>query len=214
MVDLWDYHRSEPIHSFEWGCDSITTVAFNPAQPNLIASTASDRSIVLHDTRTATPVRKVILYLRTLALAWNPQEPMNFAIAEDHNAYTFDMRNLSRARIVHKDHVMAVMDVSFAPHGRARLHLMTDHTFSMPRAGTASNAIWKAYVAYSLWTTQPILSLSYRDRMMPTCESGRPMRLHAYFDRTRAYRKQNYYEKLKKKFAHTKEAHCQAPSCP
>ena len=39
VVDVWDYHRSEPIHSFEWGCDAITTVAFNPAQSNLLAST-------------------------------------------------------------------------------------------------------------------------------------------------------------------------------
>ena len=37
---------------------------------------------------------------------------INFSIAnEDHNAYTFDMRNLSRARVVHKDHVGAVMDI-------------------------------------------------------------------------------------------------------
>ena len=87
VVDLWDYHRSEPIHSFEWGCDSITTCAFNPAQSNLFASTATDRSIVIHDTRTATPAHKVVLYLKTNAIAWNPQEPMNFCIA---NEGTFD----------------------------------------------------------------------------------------------------------------------------
>ena len=44
---------------------------------------------------------------------------MNFVIAnEDHNAYTFDMRKLARARTIHKDHVGAVMDVSFSPTGR------------------------------------------------------------------------------------------------
>ena len=56
-------------------------------------------------------------------------EPYNFVCGnEDHNAYTFDMRNLSRARIVHKDHVMAVMDVSFAPHGRELVTASYDRT--------------------------------------------------------------------------------------
>eukprot|EP00128_Syssomonas_multiformis_P005439 Colp12_sorted_trinity150504_noHs@27587 len=52
-------------------------------------------------------------------IAWNPREPMNFVIAnEDHNCYSFDMRNLEKALMVHKDHVSAVMDVAFSPTGR------------------------------------------------------------------------------------------------
>ena len=210
VIDLWDYHRSEPIHSFEWGCDSITTVAFNPAQPNLMASTASDRSIVLHDTRTATPVRKVVLYLRTNALAWNPQEPMNFAIAnEDHNAYTFDMRNLSRARIVHKDHVMAVMDVSFAPHGRELVTASYDRTVRIfdAQAGRSKQCyhgkrMQRVFTVDYTADSKFILSGS-DDANVRIWKSDASARLAR--SNPRAHRKQNYYDKLKKKFAHTKE---------
>jgi WD repeat and SOF domain-containing protein 1 len=43
---------------------------------------------------------------------------MNFVVAnEDHNLYTFDMRKLSTAKLIHKDHVGAVMDIAFSPTG-------------------------------------------------------------------------------------------------
>jgi len=45
-------------------------------------------------------------------------EAFNLAVAnEDHNIYLFDMRNLSRALNILKDHVSAVMDVEFSPTG-------------------------------------------------------------------------------------------------
>lgn len=37
---------------------------------------------------------------------------------EDHNLYTFDMRKLDQAKLIHKDHVSAVMDVAFSPTGQ------------------------------------------------------------------------------------------------
>lgn len=47
------------------------------------------------------------------------QEPLNFVVAnEDHNLYTFDMRKLNTAKLIHKDHVGAVMDVAFSPTGQ------------------------------------------------------------------------------------------------
>jgi DDB1- and CUL4-associated factor 13 len=50
-------------------------------------------------------------------LAW--QEPLNFVVAsEDANLYTFDLRRLDEAKLVHKDHVGAVMDVAFSPTGQ------------------------------------------------------------------------------------------------
>ena len=55
----------------------------------------------------------------SIRIVWNPMEPMNFLLAnEDHNIYTFDMRNLSKALLIHKDHVGAVMDVAFSPTGK------------------------------------------------------------------------------------------------
>jgi WD repeat and SOF domain-containing protein 1 len=32
VVSLWDYNRSEPVHTYEWGADTVTCVRFNPAE--------------------------------------------------------------------------------------------------------------------------------------------------------------------------------------
>lgn len=46
-------------------------------------------------------------------------EALNFTIAnEDHNCYTFDMRNLSMALNVGKGHVSAVLDIDYSPTGQ------------------------------------------------------------------------------------------------
>jgi WD repeat and SOF domain-containing protein 1 len=85
----------------------------------VLASTGNDRSICLYDTRMDSPLRKVMLAMCSNSLAWNPREPFNFTVAnEDHNCYTFDMRKLQSALMVHKDHVGAVMDVSYSPTGK------------------------------------------------------------------------------------------------
>ena len=117
-VDIWDESRSEPIRSFTWGPDSITSLKFNPVEDDLLAAVGSDRTVALYDIRRPTPLRKVTLSMRSNAVAWNPMEPLNFTVAnEDSNLYTFDMRRLDRSRVVHKDHVMAVMDVDYSPTG-------------------------------------------------------------------------------------------------
>lgn len=74
QVDLWDATRSDPLHSFkvhthcvhestqrtfrtstsishQWGADSVYTVKFCPVEPHILASTASDRNVVLYDVR-------------------------------------------------------------------------------------------------------------------------------------------------------------------
>ena len=41
--------------------------------------------------------------------AWNPREPINFSVGnDDGNAYTFDMRKLESAKMIHKDHIKAM----------------------------------------------------------------------------------------------------------
>ncbi|ETW03219.1 hypothetical protein H310_05623 [Aphanomyces invadans] len=119
VVQVWDHNRSDPIHHYSWGADSITSVKFNPAEASLLASTGSDRAVSLYDTRLAQSMRKIVMEMRNNALAWNPMEPYHFTVAnEDHNLYTFDMRNLDRAVMIHKDHVSAVMDVAYSPTGK------------------------------------------------------------------------------------------------
>lgn len=42
-----------------------------------------------------------------------------FAVAsEDHNGYLFDMRNMTSAVNVYKDHASAVIDIDFSPTGK------------------------------------------------------------------------------------------------
>ena len=102
QLDVWDHDRSEPIHSFNWGVESLLTCKWNPAEAGLLASTATDRNLALYDIREASPVRKLIMAVRhgrcalrrfmsaddvclrfqhkTNALDWNPREPFNFSI--------------------------------------------------------------------------------------------------------------------------------------
>jgi hypothetical protein len=53
-------------------------VRFNPAEPDVFATTGSDRGIALYDLRSSTPIRKLVMQTRTNAIAWNPMEPFNF----------------------------------------------------------------------------------------------------------------------------------------
>lgn len=128
-VDVWDYHRSAPLSSFEWGCERVISVRFNPSETALVASTAADRSIGLYDLKGNTPVRKVVMKMRSNAVCWNPRRPYNFTAAgEDCDLYTFDMRNLSAPTMRHWDHVMAVLDVSYSPTGEEFVSASYDQT--------------------------------------------------------------------------------------
>ncbi|XP_043267800.1 DDB1- and CUL4-associated factor 13 [Venturia canescens] len=119
LCQMWEESRNEPIRTFKWGVDSLHDVKFNPVQTNLLAACASNRSIILYDTRDTGPLRKVTLKLRTNRLAWNPMEAFSFTCAnEDYNLYTFDTRKLSTPVNVHMDHVDAVTDVDYSPTGK------------------------------------------------------------------------------------------------
>ncbi|KAJ6370544.1 hypothetical protein OIU76_028764 [Salix suchowensis] len=119
QVDIWNHNRSQPVNSFKWGTDSVISVRFNPGEPNLLVTSASDRSIILYDLRVSSPARKLIMRTKTNSISWNPMEPMNFTAAnEDCNCYSYDARKLDEAKCVHKDHVSAVMDIDFSPTGR------------------------------------------------------------------------------------------------
>jgi WD repeat and SOF domain-containing protein 1 len=118
-VELWNHNRSDALHSFEWGADTINTVKFSPVEHHLLLSTASDRNIILYDVRARTPLKKLIMQMQTNAAAFNPQEAFYFTTAnEDHNCYTFDMRKLDHAVSIHQDHVSAVIALDYAPTGK------------------------------------------------------------------------------------------------
>ncbi|XP_058218674.1 uncharacterized protein LOC131329526 isoform X2 [Rhododendron vialii] len=119
QVDIWDHNRSQPVNSFEWGKDTVISVRFNPGEPNVLATSASDRSIAIYDLRMSSPTTKLIMRTKTNSISWNPMEPMNLTAAnEDCNCYSYDARKLDEAKCVHKDHVSAVMDIDYSPTGR------------------------------------------------------------------------------------------------
>lgn len=121
-VQLWSPDRSAPIqtHSNLWGSDdTVNVVRFNPAEPHIVANCSMDRGIGLHDIRTGSDMKKIVLRMRSNDLQWNPMEPLNFVVAnEDYQAYTFDMRRLKEPTHIYKGHTSAVMSVSWAPTGR------------------------------------------------------------------------------------------------
>ncbi len=43
VVELWDHERSAPVSFFSWGVDTVTSVRFNPSEPDIFASCGADR---------------------------------------------------------------------------------------------------------------------------------------------------------------------------
>lgn len=132
VIEVFDLDRpSSTPEVLKWpnSTDTITAVSFNQIETSILASAATDRSIVLYDLRTSMPIAKHVLNFATNAISWNPMEAFNFVCGnEDHNLYIFDMRKLDRALNVLKDHVAAVMDVEFSPTGEELVSASYDRT--------------------------------------------------------------------------------------
>lgn len=132
VISIYDLERHtaapEVLH-WPTSTDTITNVAFNNVETSILASCSTDRSVVIYDLRTSTPVTKTVLNFATNRIAWSPMEAFNMATAsEDHNVYLFDMRRFDRALNVLKDHVAAVMDVEFSPTGQELVSASWDRT--------------------------------------------------------------------------------------
>lgn len=142
-VQIWSPERSASIqtHSDLWGAnDTVNVVRYNPAERNLLAHCSADRGIGLHDIRTGTALKKVLLQMRSNCLEWNPLEPMNFVVGnEDYQAYSFDMRKLDRPTRIYKGHQGAIMGISWSPTGREFVTGSYDRTIRIFEAnrGTA-----------------------------------------------------------------------------
>jgi WD repeat and SOF domain-containing protein 1 len=135
-IHIYDTTRpgSAPTSVLAWPTtvSTLTSCAFNQSETSVLVSAGTDHSIVLYDLRTNSPLHKSTLSFTSNTLAWNPMEPFNFAAgSEDHNIYIFDMRSLSRSLNVLKDHVAAVMDVSFSPTGTELVSASYDRTIRL-----------------------------------------------------------------------------------
>ncbi len=209
-VDVWDIGRSKPIQSFTWGADSIIALKYNPSEYTLIASTASDNSICLYDTRSNTAVRKVIMALRSNSVAWNPMEPLNFTVAnEDHCCYSFDMRKLDKAINVHKDHVSAVMSIAYAPTGLEFVTGSYDRTVRIfnAREGRSrevyhTTRMQRVFcVNYSADNKYVVSGSDDTNLRLWKAQASKPLGRLAPAQR----RKMEYEDKLKKRFSSAKE---------
>ncbi|KAK1772477.1 U3 small nucleolar RNA associated protein [Phialemonium atrogriseum] len=135
VISIYDLERHTAAPEvIQWpsSTDSITDVCFNQVETSILGSVATDRSIVLYDLRTSTPILKTVLNFSSNKIVFNPMEAMNLAVAnEDHNIYIFDMRKFDRALNVLKDHVAAVMDVEFSPTGEELVSASYDRTIRL-----------------------------------------------------------------------------------
>ncbi|KAF7324847.1 WD-REPEATS-REGION domain-containing protein [Mycena kentingensis (nom. inval.)] len=120
LVQLWDENKSLPIANltFPTSTETITSVRFNLAETSMIASVGSDRTFTIYDIRTGKAERRVVMNMSSNALSWSPTFPTTVLLAsEDHNLYTFDVRNLAKPTLIYKGHVAAVMSCDWAPTG-------------------------------------------------------------------------------------------------
>ena len=138
LVQLWDETKSVPVSNltFAGSTETVESLRFNASESSVLATAGSDRALTIYDVRTGKAERRVImqvglflpyfanetsamvLQFRTNSLAWSPTFPTSILLAsEDHNLYTFDIRNLEAPTQIYKGHVSAVMSCAWSPTG-------------------------------------------------------------------------------------------------
>ncbi|KAG9444093.1 hypothetical protein H6P81_015433 [Aristolochia fimbriata] len=210
QVDIWDHNRSQPVNSFEWGKDTVVSVRFNPAEPDVLATSASDRSITIYDLRMASPAKKVLMKTKTNAISWNPMEPMNFTAAnEDCRCYSYDARKLDEAKCVHQDHVSAVMDIDYSPTGREFVTGSYDRTVRIfPYNGGHSREIFHTKRMQRVFCVKFTCDASYivsgsDDTNLRLWKANASEQLGVLLPRER--KKQEYLEAVKNRYKHLPE---------
>lgn len=205
QVDIWDEQRSSPMRSYTWGYDSITSVRFNPVEKHVLGSCAADRSIVLYDIRKPTPLKKVILQMRSNTLCWNPMEAFIFTVAnENYSLYTYDMRKMATPLYEHKDHVSAVLDVDYSPTGKEFVTASFDKSirifpFQSPHSREVYHTKRMQHVTCVRWSSDNKYILCGSDEMnIRIWKANASEKLGLLSPRERAAEK--YNQKLKEKF--------------
>merc|ERR1712136_457929 len=152
----------------------------------------------------------VVLAMKSNALCWNPMEPLTFTAAnENHNLYSFDMRNLSKASVVHKDHVEAVMDISYSPTGKEFCTASYDRTIRLFKSrGTKSYQVYHTKrmqrVFCSIFSSDNSYILSGSDDTnIRIWKANASKPLGRMLPRERS--QYNYNQKLISRFHHVKE---------
>ena len=85
VISVYDLSRSSatPLQTLHWPTsdNTINALSFNQVETSIIASCATDRSVILFDLRTSSPLSKTVLSMSSNALSWNPMEAFNFCVA-------------------------------------------------------------------------------------------------------------------------------------
>ena len=101
IYDLERHNAAPDVLQWPNATETITDVCFNQIETSILGSVANDRSVVLYDLRTSSPVLKTILKFASNRIVFNPMEAMNFATAsEDHNVVCVSLPHWMRKRPV------------------------------------------------------------------------------------------------------------------
>ncbi|KAF9224857.1 WD40 repeat-like protein [Gyrodon lividus] len=141
-VQIWDETKNAAISNltFPTATEIVTSVRFNLAETSVLGSIGSERSFTLYDIRTGKAERRVIMQMRSNALSWSPTFPTSVLLAsEDHNLYTFDVRNLTSPTHVYKAHVAPVMSCDWSPTGLEFVSGGWDRTVRIWKEGRGTN---------------------------------------------------------------------------
>lgn len=111
-VQIWDETRTAPLSTLSFGgsMETVSCVRFNQSETSVLASVGNERTMCLYDVRTGKAERRIVMNMRSNQLSWCPTLPTVMLLAsEDHNLYTYDLRNLDRPTQIYKGHVGGVM---------------------------------------------------------------------------------------------------------
>lgn len=109
---LWDQENFKPMQKFGFDSNSVSAIKFNNFEFNLFAAAYSDRSVNLYDMRLQSPIKKILLKMRTNEIIWGKNNCWEFFTAnEDGNVYLFDIRNIGKVKKIFTGHSMPVTSV-------------------------------------------------------------------------------------------------------
>jgi len=123
-VQIWDEQRTAPVSTLQFGSsmETVSAVKFNQSETSVLASVGGDRTLCLYDIRTGKAERRIVMQVRKICqdgahdkfrsncISWCPTLPTVMLLgSEDHNLYTFDIRDLNSPTQIYKGHVGGVM---------------------------------------------------------------------------------------------------------
>ncbi|WVN89856.1 uncharacterized protein L203_105086 [Cryptococcus depauperatus CBS 7841] len=133
-VQIWDENRTAPLSTLQFGSslETVSGLGFNQSETSVLASVGSDRTMCLYDIRTGKAERRIVTQFRSNCLSWCPTLPTVLLLgSEDHNLYTFDIRNLETPNQIYKGHVGSVMGCDWSPTGEGFVSGSYDRTIRL-----------------------------------------------------------------------------------